>query len=567
MEGQSTRPALLSKVRSKYGRRDYRRFDNVASTHMRAGRGNIGKVEIDCRFMFTKSRWGVIGESKNPAGIIYLDLDFSQPADCRLESATITVTLTEDDGEEGRVQHLSACPVKFTDHYGPKCVRGPESLVQTKKVQNRTPEVHVLGNGAGGLGINKEKIVQTRNRWDFSGYISSTKDSIWYNRLRWELKENSLEWQPTHSNLFHTAFALEHNATRFYMTVHVSGKLAKFSDKIKSRLKFGERGGKHEEIVTKIEWAEGYSCPLRLDTIAQDLHEAMGYANMTKVPVEIPGALAASYHPAITNPVPSTVPVQPLPSKPLPSNPQIAQQNPSLGSQPAFRPSAIVFGETSTAGNPMQHLPVLTLEELSSAAAGFVQRPPHQLRPPPPPPPPISTTGPVGTEAEAEAEEISGSSGSATLVNSAVTTQMEGENSSETVSDACQKDWDEETDETKPKSEGGELWLGITAILLHWFGRVGGALVLGLASILGVPLIPKPGAPKSKSRNKDKLKTVGFDGGWESSRSKVSATKPGYPVRGQLRGRRRPRSSLSSQDAWRRKAQVWEDIEDSTGKP
>lgn len=59
MEGQYTRPVLLSKVRSKYGRRDYKRFDNIASTHMRAGRGNIGKVEIDCRFMFTKSHWYV----------------------------------------------------------------------------------------------------------------------------------------------------------------------------------------------------------------------------------------------------------------------------------------------------------------------------------------------------------------------------------------------------------------------------------------------------------------------------------------------------------------------------
>ncbi|KAK4127131.1 hypothetical protein N657DRAFT_653447 [Parathielavia appendiculata] len=194
---------------------------------MRAGRGSIGKVEVDCRFMFTRS-------------------PMSQPPDCKLESATITVKLSENDGEEARIQQRSACPV------------------QLPTISARTT--------APAVGKHKEKLVQTRGRWDFSGYILSTKDSMWYNVLRWELKESSLEWQPTHSNLFHTAFALEHNATRFYMTVHVSGKLAKLSQKIKdikNQLKFGEKSGRTQEI--------------RLDKYAQHLHAAMGYANMENV--------------------------------------------------------------------------------------------------------------------------------------------------------------------------------------------------------------------------------------------------------------------------------------------
>lgn len=168
----------MSKERGRYGRCDYKRFDNITSTHMRAGRGNIGKVEVECRFVFTKSQWGVIGEPKNPAGILYLDLDFRQPSDCRLESATVTVTLAEHDGEEDRIEHRSACPVKFTDYYGPKCIRGPESQLQTKKVKKRTPEVNVLGNGAGGFGWDKEETVQTTSRWKFSGHISSSKGCI-----------------------------------------------------------------------------------------------------------------------------------------------------------------------------------------------------------------------------------------------------------------------------------------------------------------------------------------------------------------------------------------------------
>ncbi|EAQ89290.1 hypothetical protein CHGG_05909 [Chaetomium globosum CBS 148.51] len=513
---------------------------------MRAGRGSIGKVEIDCRFMFTKSHWGVIGESKNPGGIIYLDLDFSQPADCRLESATITVTLTEDDGEEARIQHRSACPVKFTDHYGPKCVRGPESFVQTKKIQNRTPEVQLFGYGAGGLGMNREKIVQTRGRWDFSGYISSTKESIWYNRLRWELKENSLEWQPTHSNLFHTAFALEHNATRFYMTVHVSGKLAKLSDKIKNKLKFGEKGSKDQEIVTKIEWAEGYSCPLRLDEVARDLHEAMGYANMTKVPVEIPDALAASYHPAVTNPVTPTLTVQPPPD-----NPQVPQIHPLTRPCLEPRPSGST-GETSMMGNPVQHLPGLTLEELSMAAAGFAYHPSH-----PPRPPPLSTSAPPAAEHEA----ISESSSSVTLVDSAVPTQV-GEGESEPASDTGQKGWKQKTDKSKSKVGGGMVWLGVTAMLLYWLGKVG-VLLSGLASVVAVPSTPTLETPKGKKRNKNKVKMIGADGASESSRTRTSAIKLGYLVRGRPRGRRGQRPYLNV-DVGRRKRQQWEDIESNS---
>ncbi|KAL2173366.1 uncharacterized protein P884DRAFT_295201 [Thermothelomyces heterothallicus CBS 202.75] len=459
MEGQPTRPALLSKVRGKYGRCDYKRFDNIASTHMRAGRGTIGKVEVDCRFLFTKSQWGVIGEPKNPAGIIYLDLDFSQPTDCRLEAATVIVTLTEDDGEEARIQSRSACPVKFTDHYGPKCIRGPEVLVQTKRVKNGTPEVQVLGYGAGGLGLDKERIVQTRTRWDFSGYISSTKDSFWYNRLRWELKENSLEWQPTHRNMFHTAFALEHNATRFYMTVQVSGKLAKRSDQLKSRLKFGERGGKDEEIVTKIEWAEGYSCPLRLDRIAQDLHEAMEYANMSRVPVEIPSALGATYRPAIASSVPLTGQVQTRPS-----NPRMGQADRSSSeSWPESRPLTDAAAREALGIEPM-------LEELRRAHAGFAQRPSHRLRPP--------SLAPVGA-AETDAEDGAESLSSVTLVDTAVTSQDGRENSSPAVSESdCQEKWNEkggEEIEKKPRVQG--LWLWVLGILMHSFGDLAGVVL------------------------------------------------------------------------------------------
>ncbi|KAK4240710.1 hypothetical protein C8A03DRAFT_41819 [Achaetomium macrosporum] len=532
---------------------------------MRAGRGTIGKVEIDCRFLFTQSQWGVMGESRNPAGIIYLDLDFSQPPDCRLDSATITVTLAEDDGEEGRMQRRFRCPVQFTDYYGPKCIRGPESLVQTKKVKHRTPEVQVMGYGAGGLGINKEKIVQTRGRWNFSGHISSTKGSLWYNKLRWELQENSLEWQPTHSNLFHTAFALEHNATRFYMTVHVSGKLAKLSDQMKKQIKrwmkFGDNPSKHQEITTKIEWAEGYSCPLQLDGIARDLHEAMGFANMARVPVELPSALAASYRPAVPSQAQAAVMAQQ--SRPDSWTPQ---QQPSLRRWLESGAPAGDGGESSAAENTVQrHPPALTLEELSTAAGFALQRPT------------LSTTRPARTEAD----DISEPPSSVTLVDSAVATEAgkqggnepaeregsndpahdtsvkvtegEGEGGNEIVHDTSPKDRSEEID---TKSEGKRFWLGagVTAVLLHWLGRC--LLFLGFG-VVGLPL-------RSKSRKTgtavgsgkaNRSKAAALDDSWESRRVTLPPMRPVHLRRARLRGRRGRRAYLSV-DVGKRKSLV-----------
>lgn len=57
----------------------------------------LGKVNVDCKFRSSDSLWGVLGEAKRPAGILYMDLIFHQPKNYRLSSATVLVTLQEGD--------------------------------------------------------------------------------------------------------------------------------------------------------------------------------------------------------------------------------------------------------------------------------------------------------------------------------------------------------------------------------------------------------------------------------------------------------------------------------------
>lgn len=80
----------------KYGRY-FQQFDNFSMASL--GHRGLGKVKVDCRFRLSKSKWGVLGETENPAGIIYMDLSFHQPKDYRLTNATVLVTL--DDIEPG----------------------------------------------------------------------------------------------------------------------------------------------------------------------------------------------------------------------------------------------------------------------------------------------------------------------------------------------------------------------------------------------------------------------------------------------------------------------------------
>ncbi|KAK0754262.1 hypothetical protein B0T18DRAFT_34036 [Schizothecium vesticola] len=301
METHQTDPVLKTKVENKYGRCDFERFDDVASSHMRAGHAKIGKVEIDCKFIFRKSRWGILGPNRHPGGIVYLDLDILQPSDCRLRSATVEVILEEDRRPAADAEAVrSKCPVKFTDNYGPKSLSGPERVERTRRIKNFTPMVNVLGSGAGGLGIDTEKMTHTSSRWKFAGHITSSEGCIWYNKLRWNLDENVTETQSLHSNVIHTAFALEHNAERFYIKVHISGKLSNMSDRVKKKFKFSSFAKEQGIVTTMIEWRNGYHCPKVLDKIAESLPIDMQRENLANVSMEMPDALSASFGPAAT---------------------------------------------------------------------------------------------------------------------------------------------------------------------------------------------------------------------------------------------------------------------------
>ena len=92
-------------LKRRFGYHDSEWIDHLPSRQASVGSHNLGHVKIDCRLRCDRSQWGVIGQTPAPAGIIYLDLNFHQPANSRLKHATIIVTL--DNVNEDNPKHHS----------------------------------------------------------------------------------------------------------------------------------------------------------------------------------------------------------------------------------------------------------------------------------------------------------------------------------------------------------------------------------------------------------------------------------------------------------------------------
>lgn len=278
---------------------------------------SIGKVGVDCRFLFRKSQWGTLGPAENAAGIIYMELDFDQPPDCTLESATIQLTLDEDDQglDTYRVDTLppSECPVLITDYYGPGQIVGTSKKVLVRKALKIEPSVNVAGNGGSLGGITTQKAFEHESRWTFRSHRVPEERSSgkkWGHRiLKWEMTENDIE-KSTHSNKVYTAFAYEHSGQPFLMKIEISGKLRKRSDRLKANLgrKFGPRARKQEDISTTLVGAYlGHRRPL--DELARGLASDMEMKNYLSSPLVVHDAQPASFQQVAYDAISSTNPV------------------------------------------------------------------------------------------------------------------------------------------------------------------------------------------------------------------------------------------------------------------
>ncbi|KAK3355956.1 hypothetical protein B0H65DRAFT_64334 [Neurospora tetraspora] len=310
MAEEQTRPELVRlPPSSRFGRCDHGRFLENVQSILSVGQATLGEVTVDCRFLFTKSKWGKMGTDPSssdtyPAGILYLDLDFSEPQDCRLQSAKVAVTLGVDEKSSKTDKSNPVYPATMTGHYGPKQLVGSEKTIKVQRTKEFMPHIDVPPYvSVGGMGISTEEAKDVNDRWRFAGHLRPAKGSFIYNRIEWDLHESALEEISSHGCEFHTAFAISHNAKAFHMIVEVKGDLVRKRDQFKQfmgsakeHLKFG--GNKANQAVVKFQWSKEYSSPKRLDRQAQRLPDEMERENRCSIPSEIPGPQQTTIFPA-----------------------------------------------------------------------------------------------------------------------------------------------------------------------------------------------------------------------------------------------------------------------------
>ncbi|GLA11293.1 hypothetical protein AnigIFM62618_003587 [Aspergillus niger] len=280
----------------RYGRK-YLELDNLQDASV--CHRKIGKARADCRLRTSQSKWGCLGEASRPAGIVYMDLSFDQPIDCMLLSATVKITL------QGAPQHQLDLdkPVRLhlTDHYGPKYLSGDPKNVVKKTILHLAPQVNVLGNGGGGIGIDSEKSITYDSRWTFTGNLRpAQKTDLEYRTIKWELREEDPESQSVHNNTIHTAFAFQHEGRPFLMRIEIKGKLQKGRKRFKERarqLRFPSRHEGDEGSSDILVYPSVLTQPSgpRLDRLAEDLPMVMERENCLRIPVQIPAALPISF--------------------------------------------------------------------------------------------------------------------------------------------------------------------------------------------------------------------------------------------------------------------------------
>ncbi|KAI1862702.1 uncharacterized protein JN550_010039 [Neoarthrinium moseri] len=293
-----------------YGKQDFERFDNLGVKHASIATSSIGKVKVNCKFLFAKSQWGVLSEDENPAGVIYLDLSFIQPDDCRLKSAVVTVSLDEEhDGLRAlssSEQPKPSIPVQISS-YGPQQFQGQaKRAIRTDRISLK-PEVTAMGFGGGGIGPESEKTSIEEGMWQFSSQLlpnEKNKKNHWaYQVLRWELTENHLARSSDHSNTIHTAFSFEHDGQPFFMQVEVSGRLEsrkanlkRSLKEVKGKLVFPADPRNAPSATTLINFGGRDRFLKPLDELSRDLPYAMEMENLDSVPTRIPTSQRPVFH-------------------------------------------------------------------------------------------------------------------------------------------------------------------------------------------------------------------------------------------------------------------------------
>ncbi|KAJ5971445.1 uncharacterized protein N7479_001363 [Penicillium vulpinum] len=200
----------------------------------------VERTRIDCCFLMSKTRWGQL--HNKPSGVMYLDLTFHQPTNCKLAEATITMNF--QNTQETRLLPLEN--IEVTEFFGPSILSGEKRERQISTTLEVNPKVGTGSSNIEGAGWSQRSDTSYASRWRFTGsrFVAEPSSSLdalnsrssRYQQLVWHLEENELENQAIHHSTVHSAVAFHHDSKPFYLDLQIEVKLHRWHHRLKQRL-------------------------------------------------------------------------------------------------------------------------------------------------------------------------------------------------------------------------------------------------------------------------------------------------------------------------------------------
>ncbi|GAQ43005.1 hypothetical protein AtubIFM56815_008456 [Aspergillus tubingensis] len=244
----------------------------------------FGKLRVDCCWLKSKTQWGKL--RGQDTGLIYLNLTFHQPADCKLSQATITINFHEVEYFSGRNPKSD---LEITEFFGPQILTGEKRERQVSETLEAIPRVGAANVNVEGIGVSRKSQVTYASRWKFTGsrftdnslddsYVASSR----YRQLIWHLEENDLDRQAVHHSIVHTALAFHHDTFPFYIVLQIEVKMQRRHHRALQHLVCPPRG-RNAPFRTTIEPVGSKTDDPKFARLVRNIDQAMVRKNLHPV--------------------------------------------------------------------------------------------------------------------------------------------------------------------------------------------------------------------------------------------------------------------------------------------
>ncbi|KAL4741644.1 nucleoside phosphorylase domain-containing protein [Aspergillus similis] len=201
-------------------------YRDLLETHNQSlGFRQLEGVKIDCSFL-PDSKWGFLGNQApgDPAWLLYLQLQFSQPDDCKLAKATVELTFEKTNAPNVKQIYGPKPGPVLTQYYGPR------DVTRSHFNEGRSSVTSLL-DGAGTMHTSEwrpQYQSDSSSQWSLRAYTWPVEgdDSGLHRRVEWIIKEACAPYQTIlHQDQVRVGLVILHDSDPFMITVRIEGQL------------------------------------------------------------------------------------------------------------------------------------------------------------------------------------------------------------------------------------------------------------------------------------------------------------------------------------------------------